>query len=365
MPEIKYDKLCEQLERMIRGGTFGKKLPGIHKLARQLGANHITVRKALELLIDRGLLEVIPSRGTFVREQEKTVRNFHVIGCVGANCSSHIREMVFNRMNDRLAETGYKILDITASSTIFKENPRLLLQFPVDGYIFFGSSMSRKIMKLLLEKRIPVISMYNRNFPEINHVGMDYFSSYSEALKTLKQCGCRRIAFLDYQRYGDFQSYTEDIRSVFISGLGSAFEPRLFSVYDSADYYLRHGEDYHRIIAEECVHSWEKPFPDGLITVPEVIAAVKQLMPSIKTLAFTRYGYRCDSDIVMCEDLPGLLKAASGRMLELLAGDSTLAEIRIPCIRKISPGTDKANRQKPERYSRSRLKKITEKGQKE
>ena len=336
MPEIKYDKLCEQLERMIRDGTFGDKLPGIHKLAAQLGANHITVRKALELLIDRGLLEVIPSRGTFVRLPEKNARSFHVIGCIGANCASLFREMVFNRMNDRLKKTGYKILDITSSSKIFKENPRLLLQFPVDGYIFFGSSINRKTMNLLLEHRIPVISMYNRNFPEINHVGMDYFSSYAEAVKILKQCGCRRIAFLDYQRCGDFQNYTEDIREVFMQELGPAFEPQLFSVYNPSDYFLRHGEDYHRIIAEECVHSWKKPFPDGLITVPEVIPTVKQLMPSIKTAAFVRYGYRCDSDIVMCEDLPGLVDAASGRMLELLAGDSALKEIRIPCIKKIT-----------------------------
>ena len=336
MPEIRYDKLCEQLERMIRDGTFGDKLPGIHKLAAQLGANHITVRKALELLIDRGLLEVIPSRGTFVCKPEKNMRSFHVIGSIGANCASLVREMVFNRMNDRLKKTGYKILDITSSSKIFKENPRLLLQFPVDGYIFFGSSINRKTINLLLEHRIPVISMYNRNFPEINHVGMDYFSSYAEALKALRQCGCRRIAFLDYQRHGDFQSYTEDIRSVFISGLGSAFEPRLFSVYDAADYFLRHGEDYHRIIAEECVHSWKKPFPDGLVTVPEVMPVVRQLIPSIKTAAFVSYGYHCDSDIVMCEDLPGLLDAASRRMLELLAGDSAIREIRIPCIKKIT-----------------------------
>ena len=336
MPEIKYDKLSEQLERMIRDSAFGSRLPGIHTLAKQLGANHITVRKALELLIDKGLLEVIPSRGTFVREQGKAERNFHVIGCIGVNCASLFREMVFNRMNDRLKKTGYKILDITSSSKIFKENPRLLLQFPVDGYIFFGSSINREIMNFLLEHRIPVISMYNRNFPEINHVGMDYLGSYGEAVKILRQCGCRRIAFLDYQRYGDFQSYTEDIRSVFMSELGSGFEPRLFSVYDAADYFLRHGEEYHRVIAEECVRSWKKPFPDGLITVPEVIPAVKQLMPSIKTLVFARYGYRCDSDIVMCEDLPGLLDAASGRMLELLAGDSALREIRIPCIKKIT-----------------------------
>ena len=205
--------------------------------------------------------------------------------------------------------------------------------------------------------------MYNRNFPEINHVGMDYFTSYADAVKILRERGCRRIAFLDYQRCGDFKNYTEDIREVFMQELGPAFEPRLFSVYDAADYFLRHGEEYHRIIAEECIHSWKKPFPDGLITVPEVIPFVKQRVPAIKTVSFVSCGYHCDSDIVMCEDLPGILDAASRRMLELLAGDPELREIRIPCIRKIPQGTDLKNREKPVRCRKQKIKKITLKGQ--
>ena len=332
MPEIKYDKLSEQLERMIRGGTFGNRLPGIHTLAKQLGANHITVRKALELLIDRGLLEVIPSRGTFVRTQEKNDRNFHVIGCIGVCCSSHVREMVFNRQNELMRESGYKMLDISASSKIFQENPRLLLQFPVDGYIFCGSSLNRETLNFLLEHDIPVISTVNSNFPEINHVGMDHFTGYAEAIQKLRQQGCYRIAFLGYQRSADFQNYIEDIRNVFMQELGSAFEPGLFSVYDSDDYFLRFGEDYHKMIAEECVKSWREPIPDGLITVPEVIPTVKQLMPSIRTLAFVPYGFRCDSDIAMREDLPGLLDSASKRMVEIISGDASVTEIRIPFV---------------------------------
>ena len=35
------------------------------------------------------------------------------------------------------------------------ENPRLLLQFPVDAYVFYGSSFSRGIMKVLQEDGIP------------------------------------------------------------------------------------------------------------------------------------------------------------------------------------------------------------------
>lgn len=159
MPDILYEKLSGQLEMMIRSGEFGSKLPGLHKLAKILGANHITVRKAIELLIDRGYLEVIPSCGTFIREKKNPVRNFRMIGCIGVFCGSLLyREMVFNRQNDRIRESGYKILDIAASSQVFRDNPLLLLQFPVDGYIFFGDSLSRQMMQLLLDNR-------TRSFP--------------------------------------------------------------------------------------------------------------------------------------------------------------------------------------------------------
>ncbi|MBO4630735.1 MAG: GntR family transcriptional regulator, partial [Lentisphaeria bacterium] len=97
MPDILYEKLSGQLEKMIRNGKFGNKLPGVHRLAKILGANHITVRKAIELLIDNGCLEVIPSRGTFIREKEIPVRKFHVIGCIGVFCGFQYREMVNTR----------------------------------------------------------------------------------------------------------------------------------------------------------------------------------------------------------------------------------------------------------------------------
>ena len=331
MPDIRYDKLSRELEEMIRSGKFGNKLPGIHKLAKILGANHITVRKAVELLIDRGELEVIPSRGTFVRENENPVRNFHVIGCIGSCCGSQIREMVFNRQNELMRESGYKILDISASAKIFQENPRLLLQFPVDGYIFFGSSLNQETMTFLLEHHIPVISTINSKFPEINHVGSDHFYSYAEAIRKLKLRGCRRIGFLNYQRQIDFQNYIEDIHRIFMRELGSDFEPEFFSVYDSFDYYLRYGELYHKAAAEDCVRSWRGNHPDGLITFSKSIPTIKRLAPEVKTAAFSAYGEPCDEcDISLCEDLPGILDSGSRRMLEVFSGDTSVTEIRIP-----------------------------------
>ena len=334
MPEIRYDKLYEQLKRMILDGTFRNKLPGIHKLAKQLGANHITVRKAVEMLIEQGRLEVIPRCGTFIRKKEEPARNFHVIGCIGLRCCHGIRELVINRANERLQSRGYRILDITATTTIFMENPNLLLQFPVDGYIFFGSSLTRSIMQLLLDNRIPLISSINSNFPEINHVGMDYFTAYADALKALKKLGCRRIAFYDHSRHSDFQNYIDDIRNIFIRELGPDFEPDLFSLYSPGDYFQKFGQDCVPAAAKDFIRSWKGVPPDGLITVPEVVPVFRQLAPSVRTVSFVTFGTPCESDVVMYEDLPSLLNAAAERMLELLAGDTNLTETVISFIQK-------------------------------
>ena len=240
--------------------------------------------------------------------------------------------MVFTRQNELMRESGYRMLDISASARIFLENPRLLLQFPVDGYIFFGSSLNREMMMLLMDSGIPLISTINSNFPEINQVGMDHFAGYAEALKILKLRGCRRIAFLGYQRQGDFQNYIDDIRGIFRQELGTAFDPGLFSVYCSEDYFLRYGEDYHKVIAEECVRDWSNNPPDGLVTMSETTPTIKQLASAVKIATFASYGIHCENEIVLCENLPGLLDAASKRMIEIFSGDASVTEIRVPFV---------------------------------
>ena len=332
MPEAIYDKLSVELEDFIRRNALRGRLPGVHKLAELLGANHITVRKALELLVEKGRLEVIPSRGTFVVEKAKRARNHHVIGFVGVTATINARETLFSELNERYSSTGYRMMCLENNPKLFFENPRLLLQFPVDGYIFCGSSLNRRIMLVLLEEGIPVISTINTNFPEINHVGLDHFEGYVRALRVLRERGCRRIAFLGYERDGDFKNYTDDIREVFLAELGKDFDPALFAVVDCLKYYTRYGEAYHEIIAEEVWHAWRNHPPDGLVSISEVFPVFLHHMPTLKSAIFSLYGLRTRGDVVMTEDLPSLLEKASKRMLELLAGDTSVMEIRIPFL---------------------------------
>ena len=99
MPEAIYNELSSRLEHYISEHELTGKLPGLQKLAKILGANHITVRKAVELLVNRGRLEVIPSKGTFVCTKVPRLRKHCLIGIVGAFGTGCCREMLFERLN--------------------------------------------------------------------------------------------------------------------------------------------------------------------------------------------------------------------------------------------------------------------------
>ena len=327
-----YVKLSRRIEDEIRQGCFrGGRLPGVHTLSRRLGANHITVRKALLLLEEKGLLDVIPSRGTFLRGAPEPRERHGVIGCVGSYFSEPVRDLAMAQANERLKKDGYSLLNITASSVLFDDNPRLLLQFPVDGYIFFGSSISRKICDCLTENHIPVICTNNRKIP-VNHVGSDHFAAYTGVLKALKSAGCRKIGFLDYQRPSDFENYIEDIRSVFRRELAEDFDHDLFCVSDSKRLYLLHGEGYHEAAAMDFVRSHRENIPDGIVAVPQTVPVLKRYFPKLKAAAVSQHLHCPGCDFVMHQELPPLLDAALVRMLEILSGDTTVTEIVLPMV---------------------------------
>ncbi|WP_256256720.1 GntR family transcriptional regulator [Nonomuraea pusilla] len=67
-PSTRYEDVANQLRAAIKAGEFAPdvRLPGEPVLAARFGTARITVRKALELLQQEGLIVVIPSKGRFV-----------------------------------------------------------------------------------------------------------------------------------------------------------------------------------------------------------------------------------------------------------------------------------------------------------
>ncbi|MEV5892893.1 GntR family transcriptional regulator [Nonomuraea fuscirosea] len=67
-PATRYEDVANQLRAAIKAGEFptDARLPGEPVLAERFGTARITVRKALEVLQQEGLIVVIPSKGRFV-----------------------------------------------------------------------------------------------------------------------------------------------------------------------------------------------------------------------------------------------------------------------------------------------------------
>lgn len=70
-----YEKIVEQIEKRIVDGELnvGDKLSSERELAKQFGVSRTSVREAMKALTLKGLIEVLPGRGTFITDQ--TSRN--------------------------------------------------------------------------------------------------------------------------------------------------------------------------------------------------------------------------------------------------------------------------------------------------
>ena len=71
MPE--YENLHNQLKKLIleRSYAAGQKIPTERAICEQFGVSRITVRHALRLLEEQGLVERFQGRGTFVKSMRK------------------------------------------------------------------------------------------------------------------------------------------------------------------------------------------------------------------------------------------------------------------------------------------------------
>jgi GntR family transcriptional regulator len=68
-PEYPYVQLAALLRAGIASGEIRPRVPSITELAEETGLATGTVRRALAILKDEGLIEAVPGRGSFVAER--------------------------------------------------------------------------------------------------------------------------------------------------------------------------------------------------------------------------------------------------------------------------------------------------------
>lgn len=67
-----YEHIASHIEELIAAGklTPGDQLPAERELARQMQVGRGAIRESVKLLAERGLVEILPGRGTFVAEPD-------------------------------------------------------------------------------------------------------------------------------------------------------------------------------------------------------------------------------------------------------------------------------------------------------
>jgi DNA-binding GntR family transcriptional regulator len=69
-PEYAYKQVADDIQRRITAGEISAKLPSERSLAEDYGVAYTTVRHAMAVLRDRGIIVTVHGRGTYVKPPE-------------------------------------------------------------------------------------------------------------------------------------------------------------------------------------------------------------------------------------------------------------------------------------------------------
>ncbi len=164
--QLKYYQIMEDLKEQIFSGRLhaGDKLPSENQLAQTYQVSRQTVRKAIEMLTDTGLVYAEHGRGTFCSELVRHTSNSKNVAVVTTYLSDYIFPRVIQGIDKVLTESGYSIILKNTRNSRTQEARCLeeLLQKDIDGVIIEPSKSQiyckhLNLYEKLEEYRIPYV----------------------------------------------------------------------------------------------------------------------------------------------------------------------------------------------------------------
>jgi len=193
----KYVLVEDYIKQAIQRRKITHKLPGERVLASELGYSYMTIRKAIDNLVNEGLLYKIPTKGTYVADGKARKARTRTIGYfldsrIAGGLSSPYYAMIFNALEKQTVRNGYSLVYFTDAS---QANLRGVLK-KLDGVV---ASCFLRVEGLIQEIKalVPVVAIDNSVADKtIPSVIIDNFNAQMEMVDYLCSLGHRRIGFM-------------------------------------------------------------------------------------------------------------------------------------------------------------------------
>ncbi len=225
---IKYKWLARHLEALIQKNIREgiNKLPAEQELSEKYQLSRQTVRMALKILEENGLIEKRRGSGSYITGRSPKSQE-NQIGVLISNDQDYIYPGVLRDIQTTLSEGGFFTTVFSTDNLIFREREilRSLLENPLRGLIVEGCKSALPnpnldLYRKLIKKGCEIIFLYNR-YPELSDclfVKDDNFSGSALLVEHLASQGHIRMGgifkFDDLQGPERCQGFLETLRDL-------------------------------------------------------------------------------------------------------------------------------------------------------
>lgn len=226
--EPKYQTVAESLRRDIATGMYGDgdALPTEAELKDQFGVSRQTVRQAISLLENDGLVLRRRGSGTYVNHGARKHGGVLTVGVITTYITDYIFPSIVRGVESALsAESCIMSLSATYNRTDHERSLlQRILETPLDGLIVEGTKTALPnpntgLYEKLWERNIPVVFIngYYPQLPKAVYVVTDDLAGGRMAAAYLAERGFQRIGGIfksdDMQGHLRYQGYCEELQS--------------------------------------------------------------------------------------------------------------------------------------------------------
>lgn len=204
-PAHLYEQIVEDLRAKIVGGELrpGDKIDTQAELARKYDVSLITVKNALTMLVNEGLLLSRAGKGTFVLKTAPVRANLgshKTIGLVLQDLNHPYFTMIVQSIEARAYEMGFNVL-VSGSGDMIKEEKQIekFRAIGVDGLVIASLSLEYRAtdnIRKLHAADFPYVMVSYIHDPDFWYVGSDHELGGYLATEHLLKAGYRTVGYV-------------------------------------------------------------------------------------------------------------------------------------------------------------------------